>query len=84
MLHYNKGGARLFSNEYRRLGARICYYRMLRCMSQEDLATACNISQSYLSRIEHGSIGKSVSYTTILGIAAALNIDVVELVKKEI
>lgn len=74
----------MFSNEYRRLGARICYYRMLRCMSQEDLATACNISQSYLSRIEHGSIGKSVSYTTILGIAAALNIDVVELVKKEI
>ena len=57
---------------------------MLKNMSQEDLAAACSISQSYLSRIEHGSTGKSVSFTTILSIAAALNIDVVDLVKTDI
>lgn len=74
----------MFSMEYRRLGARICYYRMLRGESQESLAAKVNISQSYLSRIEHGSTGRSVSFTTILSIAGALDIDVVELVKKDI
>lgn len=74
----------MFATEYRRLGARICYYRMLKGVSQEELASRVNCSQSYLSRIEHGSIGRSVSYTTILAIAAALEIDVVKLVEKDI
>lgn len=74
----------MYSEQYRRLGARICYYRMLSNTSQEDLANKAGISQSYLSRIEHGSAGKSVSYTTVLAIAEALKVDVVELVKKEI
>lgn len=74
----------MYSAEYRRLGARICYYRMLKGMSQEDLANKVNISQSYCSRIEHGSTGRSVSFTTILAIAAALEVDVVDLVKKDI
>lgn len=74
----------MYSEEYRRLGARICYYRMLLNLSQEDLAFKVGISQSYLSRIEHGSNGRSVSYTTILSIASALNVDVIDLVKREI
>lgn len=74
----------MFSTEYRRLGARICYFRMLKNMSQEELASKVNISQSYCSRIEHGSTGRSVSFTTILAIAAALDVDVVDLVKKDI
>lgn len=72
----------MFSADYRRLGARICYYRMLKAVSQEELAAKSGISQSYLSRIEHGNAGKSISFTTILSIAVALNIDVVDLVSK--
>ena len=83
MLLYKEVG-KIFATEYRRLGARICYYRLLKGISQEELVSRVNCSKSYLSRIEHGSTGRSVCYTTILAIAAALEIDLVKLVEKDI
>jgi len=39
---------------FKRIGAKITYYRRLKGVRQIDLATETGISEQYLSRIEHG------------------------------
>ncbi|CAK7038675.1 helix-turn-helix transcriptional regulator [Phascolarctobacterium sp.] len=72
----------MFAMRYKKIGARIVYFRMLQGISQEDLADKAGISQSYLSKIEHGAYPKNLPLTTLLLIAVALNIDVCEIIKE--
>lgn len=71
----------MFAMRYKQIGAKIVYYRMLKSMSQEQLAEKAGISASYLSKIEHGKYDRNIPFTTLLLIAQALELDVCEIIK---
>lgn len=73
----------MFAMRYKQIGAKIVYYRMLKGMTQEQLAEKAGISKSYLSKIEHGKYAKNLPLTTLFLISQALNIDVCEIIKDE-
>ena len=64
--------------EYRKMGAKIKYYRQLKDISQSKLAENVGISAQYLSRIERGKQMPSVQ--VLMLIAQSLQIDVAALV----
>lgn len=72
----------MFAIQYKKLGARIVYYRKINCFTQEKLAEKVGISPQYLSRIENGNYPKSVSLSTLMRIAKALGITISELMEK--
>ena len=58
---------------YRKMGAKIRYYRQLKGINQTDFAIKVSISSQYLSKIENGKRIPSLS------IAEALEVEVAEL-----
>ena len=68
----------MFESEYRKIGARVVYWRRIRCLSQEKLAEKSSISRGRLSEIEHGK-GPS-SLETLLLICSVLHITLGQLV----
>jgi transcriptional regulator with XRE-family HTH domain len=66
----------LFALQYKKLGARIVYYRKINGLTQEKLAEEVGISPQYLSRIENGNYPKSVSLSTLMRIAEKLNVTI--------
>lgn len=71
----------MFAAQYKRIGARIVYYRKIKGVTQEKLAENVGISPQYLSRIENGSYPKSVSLSTLIRIADKLEVPVSKLVE---
>lgn len=65
------------SDEYRKLGLNISYYRKECQLSQMQLADLINISRTHMSRIENNDC--AVSLDVVFSIAKALNIPVYEL-----
>lgn len=64
----------MFAVQYKRIGARIVYFRKIKGLTQEQLADEVGISPQYLSRIENGSYPKSVSLSTLMRIAQKLEV----------
>ena len=62
-----------FSNEFKKLGLKISYYRKLKGLTQEQLAERMNISTSYIGAIEAPNMDKPISLTTLLRIARILD-----------
>ena len=62
----------LFDNEYRKIGAKILYYRKLNQMTQKELAQKTNLSPAQISKIEYGKGNYCIS--SIFIIAKTLNI----------
>ena len=69
----------MFSLRYKKIGAKIVFYRKLKSMTQEKLAEEVGITPQYLSRIENGGYAKSVSLSTLMKIAEKLGITMSEL-----
>jgi transcriptional regulator with XRE-family HTH domain len=65
------------SEEYRKLGLNIAYYRKEQHLSQIQLAEKIDISRTHMSRIENNDC--AVSLDVIFRIAKALNIPVCKL-----
>jgi transcriptional regulator with XRE-family HTH domain len=65
------------SDDYRKLGLNIAYYRKEKKLSQIQLAEAINISRTHMSRVENSD--SAVSLDVIFGIAKTLNIPVYKL-----
>lgn len=63
-----------YSNEYRRLGLRISYYRKLRGLTQEQLAEKLDKNVSYIGSVEAPNIDRAISLDTLFDIAAALDV----------
>ncbi len=63
------------------LGVKIKYYRLLRKISQAELAARAGISAEYLSRIERGK--QVPSLQILILIAEKLEIDVSVLLEKD-
>ena len=62
------------SEEYRKLGLNIAYYRKERGLSQIQLADRIDVSRTHMSRIENNDC--AVSLDVIFSIAKALEIPV--------
>lgn len=67
--------------DLQRLGKRIRTLREERHYSQETLGFKADLHRTYVSQLELGQ--RNPSYTTLLKLASALSIDIVELVSKE-
>ena len=72
----------MFAIRYKQIGAQIVYYRKLKGVTQEKMASDVGISPQYLSRIENGSYPKSVSLSTLMRIADYLGISISKLTEK--
>jgi transcriptional regulator with XRE-family HTH domain len=68
---------RLYSDEYKKLGLNIAYYRKERGLSQIQLAEAVGISRTHISRVENNDC--AVSLDVIFSAARALQIPVFRL-----
>lgn len=63
----------------KRIGAKVAFYRTLKGLTQEALATLaakCHIGKSTLGRIERGEYTQGLSVITLIDIAEGLGIDV--------
>ena len=72
----------MFAVQYKKIGAQIVYYRKLKGVTQEKMASEVGISPQYLSRIENGSYPKSVSLSTLMRIADYLGVPISKLLEK--
>lgn len=68
-------------NRFRLFGAKIAFHRKLRNLSQLDLATAAEINEDYVSRIENAR-ALGVSLAVCMRIADALEVPLSELTKE--
>lgn len=71
----------MFASRYKKIGAKIVFYRKLRSMTQEKFAEEVGITPQYLSRIENGGYTKSVSLSTLMMIAGALDVTMSQLME---
>lgn len=70
-----------FAEIYKKIGARIVFYRRMNRLTQAELAEKAGLSVSYLSRIERGVYSSGVPISTFIRIARAMNIKVSCLLK---
>ena len=61
---------------FRKIGAKIAYYRTLRDLSQKELAKRINMSASTIGKVERGQYNDNLSLSLLLDIADGLQIDV--------
>ncbi|MGE1061518.1 helix-turn-helix transcriptional regulator [Megasphaera paucivorans] len=61
---------------YRQIGAKIRYYRILKGMTQAELAQQIHVNLHMLNEIECGKYDKNLLVTTLLDIADGLRVDV--------
>lgn len=64
----------------KQVGAKIAYFRALRGITQEELASKVSVNKSVISRIERGQYNENVGIIMLWSIANALNIDMKMLV----
>ena len=70
-----------FAVRYKKIGAKIVYYRKIRNLTQEELAEKVGITPQYLSRIENGGYSKNVSLSTLMKIAGVLDVTMSQLME---
>lgn len=71
----------MFALRYKKIGAKIVFYRKLKSMTQEKLADEVGITPQYLSRIENGGYSKYVSLSTLMKIAGVLDVTMSQLME---
>ncbi len=71
----------IYTEQLRKLGLNISYYRKLNGMTQLQLAEKSGISRTHMSNIEAPNIPTSISVETLFAIADALEIPVYSLLK---
>lgn len=63
-----------YSEQYKKIGLKIGYYRKLRGLTQEQLAEKIDKNLSYIGSVEAPNIHRAVSLDTLFDIAAALDV----------
>ena len=71
----------MFSLRYKKLGARIAYYRKLAGLTQQQLASILGISASYMSSIERG-VSQGQTMALLWSISDTLGIKIEDLLKE--
>lgn len=64
---------------HKKVGKRIQEIRILKGISQQDLAAKCNLEKSNMSRLEAGRVNSTL--TTLGKVAKGLEVKIVELFK---
>lgn len=72
----------MYENDYKRIGAKIAYYRKLNALTQVNLADRIGITSGYLSQIERGVDTLGVPLSTYMRIADAMGISIQDLLKE--
>ena len=72
-----KSGKRI--NQIKQLGLTIAYYRKLKGMTQESLASAVNLSRTHISNLEAPNMPTSISLEKLFDISEVLNVPVYKL-----
>ena len=75
-----KKGLNNLINRLENIGLNVRKYRKIAKLSQIELAVEVGIDRAYLSEIENGRTNTSIS--VLYAIADALNIDIVDLLRK--
>jgi len=60
---------------YKRIGAKVAYFRISNGLTQEEMAARVHMSRSTLSKIEHGNYNRSISLDLLMDIADGLGIE---------
>ena len=60
---------------YKRIGAKVAYFRISNGLTQEEMAERVHLSRSTLSKIAHGNYNRSITLDLLLDIADGLGID---------
>lgn len=66
--------------DYSQMGARLKYYRLQLKKTQQELADQCDITKSFLSKIENGKVMPSLG--TLSKLAAGLNLTVSDILSQ--
>lgn len=64
----------IYTEQYRKIGLKIAYYRKLRGMTQEELAERVGLTPAYIGHLEAPNISKALSLDTLFDISVALEI----------
>lgn len=67
---------RPYAEKYRQLGRNLAYYRRLRGLSQEQLASALGLSTGYVGHIEAQNVDKEPSLQVLFHISEVLDVPV--------
>ena len=68
-------------NIYCKIGRQVAFYRKKQGLTQSELAQMIHRSYGTISRIERGKYNKNIPLATLLDIAGALGLNVIELLK---
>lgn len=68
---------------YKKVGAKIAYYRKIRHLKQSELAELTHVSTSMIGRIERGQYNHNVPLSILIDISHSLQIDMVWLITFE-
>lgn len=63
-----------YTEEYKKIGLKIAYYRKLKGLTQEELAEKIHVATNFIGMIEAPNIYKPISLYTLFRIANALDI----------
>jgi len=62
----------VYSNEFKKLGLKIAYYRKLKGYTQEELSELMGVATSYIGAIEAPNMNKPISLSTLFKISNIL------------
>lgn len=71
----------MFSVRYKRVGAKLAFYRKLKGLTQQQLASTIGISTNYLSSVERG-VSQGMPLALLWRICDVLGIKIEELLKE--
>ena len=71
----------LYTEQLRKLGLNISYYRKLKGLTQLQLAEKSGISRTHMSNIEAPNVPTSISIETLFAIADALDVPIHSLLR---
>lgn len=71
----------IYTEQLRKLGLNVSYYRKLKGITQLQLAEKIGISRTHMSNIEAPNVPTSISVETLFAIADALDVPIYLLLK---
>lgn len=71
----------MYEKKYVVIGARIAYFRRLKCLTQEGLALKCGLSRGRISLIERGR--SHFKMDTLIDIAEALSVSLGQIIAEK-
>ncbi len=72
-----------YTEQYKRLGLKINYYRKLKGLTQEKLSELIDKNTSFIGAVEAPNVDRAISLDTLFDIAKVLDIPAYKLLKDD-